>query len=107
MGEKVKDAVVREVEEETGYRIEVNRLLGVYDNIVRDVSSKKPIAHIINIIWMAKVVSGTLDFRKDQEIIRAKWFSFGNAEKLRIPSNARKILCDALLAIDKGEKNEG
>jgi len=50
IGEKVKDAIVRAVKEETGYQIEVNRLLGVYDNIVRDVSSKKIIAHIINII---------------------------------------------------------
>jgi len=107
MGEKVKDAVVREVEEETGYRIEVNRLLGVYDNIVRDVSSKRLIAHIINIIWMTKVVSGTLGFRRDQEIIRAKWFPFDGAKRLRMSSNARKILHDALLIVDKGEKKDG
>lgn len=95
-GEKVKDAVIREVKEETGYHIKVNRLLGVYDNIIRESSSKKIIAHIINIIWMAKVVSGTLDFHKDEEIIRAEWFPFAKVKKLRMSPTARKILQDAL-----------
>jgi len=107
IGEKVKDAVIREVEEETGYQIEVNRLLGVYDNIIRDVSSKKTIAHIINIIWMAKIMSGALDSREDEEIIRAKWFPFASAKKLRMSSNARKILHDALSIVDQGEKKDG
>jgi len=108
IGEKVRDAVIREVEEETGYQIEVNWLLGVYDNIVRDVSSKKIIAHIINIVWMAKVVSGTLDFRKDEEIIRARWFPFASAKKLRMSPNARRILYDAFsIVVDEAEKKGG
>ena len=44
-GEKVKDALIREVKEETGYTIEINQLLGVYDNIVEDASSGIIIAH--------------------------------------------------------------
>jgi len=108
IGEKVEDSIVREVKEETGYQIEVNRLLGVYDNIVRDVSSKKIIAHIINIIWMAKVVSGALDSREDEEIIRAKWFPFASAKKLRMSPTARKILEDALsIIVGKDEKKDG
>lgn len=104
-GEKVKDALKREVKEETGYQIEVNQLLGVYDNIVRDFSCKKIVAHIINIIWMAKVVSGALKLGKDEEIIDAKWFPIAKAEKLvqqRMTPTARKILHDALSLIGDG-----
>jgi len=70
VGETVKEAVVREVQEETEYLIEVNQLLGVYDNIVRDDSSKQIIAHIINIIWIADILSGTLDFSQDSNYHR-------------------------------------
>ena len=108
MGQKVKDAVMREVREETGYDIEVDRLLDVYDNIVRVGPSKKIIAHIINIIWMAKIVSGTLDFHRDKEIIRAKWFPFARAKKLRMSPNARRILHDALsMRVGEDEKKGG
>ena len=99
MGEKVKDALIREVREETGYDIEVDRLLGVYDNIVRDDSSKNLVAHIINIIWIAKIVSGTLNFHRDKEIVRARWFPFARAKKLRMSPNAGRILQDALSTI--------
>ena len=105
MGEEVKDAVIREVQEETGYHIEVNQLLGVYDNVIENNSSKKTVAHIINIIWMAKVRSGTLDFCKDEEIIEAKWFPFSETKKLRMSTTAKKILQDAFsMVVSRAEK---
>lgn len=104
-GEKVKDAVKREVKEETGYDVEVNRLLGVYDNIVRDDSLEKVIAHIVNVIWIARIVSGSLDFSRDKEIVGAKWFTLSNARRLRMSPNAGRILHDAL-SIVAGEGEE-
>ena len=98
-GERVKEALMREVKEETGYEIEVGKLLGVYDNIVRDISTNNVIAHIINIIWFANILFGTLDFSKDEEIIDAKWFPYDRAKKLRMSSTAKKILQDALANI--------
>lgn len=96
IGEKAREALVREVKEETGYEIEVGRLLGVYDNIVRDDSSEEILAHIINIVWMAQIASGSLDFSRDKETLDARWFSFAKAKKLPMSSNARRILSDAL-----------
>lgn len=105
IGEKVEDAVVREVKEETGYDIKVERLLGVCDNIVRDDHSRNVIAHFTNIIWIAKIVSGNLDFQGDEEIIKARWVPFARAKKLRRMSpNAGRILYDTLLMIAGKEK---
>ena len=98
VGEKVTDALIREVKEETGYLIEINQLLGVYDNIVKD-ASLKTIDHLVNIIYMVKIESGTLDFRKDKDIIEAKWISFADVNKLRMSGNAKTILHDALSAL--------
>ncbi len=72
VGEKVVDALKREVKEETGYEIDVGQLLGVYDNIIRDDPSDKMLAHFVNIVWTAKVVSGNLDSSGDIEILHAQ-----------------------------------
>ena len=100
LGERVEEAAMREVKEETGYDVRVERLLGVYDNIVKDDPSGRIIAHVINIVWMAKIVSGILDFHGDEEAIAAKWVSFSRAKKLGMSASARKILCDTLSVID-------
>lgn len=99
IGERVKEALIREVKEETGYEIEASKLHGVYDNIVRDISTNDIIAHIINIIWLANILSGTLDFSKDEDIIDARWFPYDRVKKLRMSSTAKKILRDALANI--------
>jgi len=96
VGEKVIEALVREVSEETGYEVEAGRLLGVYDNIVREGSSEEIIAHIVNIVYVAKIVSGSLDFSRDKEILDARWVSFAEAKRLPMSPNAGRILGDAL-----------
>ena len=103
IGEKVKDALTREVREETGYDIEVGELLGVYDNIISD-AHLRIVDHIINVIWIAKVVSGKLDFSKDEEIIEAKWFTLAESKELKMSSTAKRILRDAQSLIDRGTK---
>jgi len=100
IGEKVKDALAREVREETGCDIEINQLLGVYDNIISDAHSRI-VDHMINAIWFAKVVSGKIDSSKDEEIIEAKWFSLIEAKKLQMSSTAKRILRDAQSLIDQ------
>ncbi len=104
IGEKVEDALIREVEEETGCNIKVDCLLGVYDNLVKDSSSKRLIAHIINIIWIAETASDKIVPHEDKEIIKAQWFPFSRAKRLKMSPNARKILDDALSKIAKDKE---
>ena len=52
-GETVENALRREVEEETGFKVEIEKLHGVYSNPKRD-----PRYHIICICYICKIVSG-------------------------------------------------
>ncbi|MGM1059715.1 NUDIX hydrolase [Saccharothrix sp. Mg75] len=74
-GEDPYDAVVREVFEETGYRAEVDRLLGIqnaHGPMVRD--GVEVDYHRIRIMYEARVVGGELTFEVGGSTDRAAWF---------------------------------
>ncbi len=54
-GEKVEDAVIREVKEETGLDIEISRLFGVYSDPKRD-----PRGHTISIVFEVRRIGGKI-----------------------------------------------
>ncbi len=47
IGEKVEDAAVREMKEETGLDVSLKGLLGVYSDPARD-----PRAHVVSVVWI-------------------------------------------------------
>ncbi len=59
-GETVDAAVRREVAEETGLRIELKSLVGVYSDPHRD-----PRGHVVSIAFLAEINSGTLSGGSD------------------------------------------
>jgi len=54
-GETTEDAVVREVEEETGLQCTISQLLGVYSDPSRD-----PRGHTISIVYIVERKNGTV-----------------------------------------------
>lgn len=54
-GERVEDAAVREAEEETGLRVRLQKLVGVYSDPERD-----PRGHVISICFLAEKIGGKL-----------------------------------------------
>jgi 8-oxo-dGTP pyrophosphatase MutT (NUDIX family) len=84
-GEDPYEAVIREVDEETGYRIEVRRLLGVHT--VRRRHPRGPAAevdfHGLRILYEAEVVGGELRFEVDGSTDRAQWFDLDEIAGLR------------------------
>ena len=62
IGESVRDAIVREVQEETGLTVEVVRLIGVYSDpqlqIVRYPDGN--VVHYISTLYACRILAGSL-----------------------------------------------
>ena len=65
-GERVEDAVKREVMEETGLEVAIEGLVGVYSEPDRD-----PRGHVISIAFLAREVGGSLSAASDAAEVRA------------------------------------
>lgn len=70
IGERGKEAAVREAEEETGLRVEIERVLGVVDKIIRDKASRIKY-HFVIIDYLAKPRGGSL--RAMSDALEARW----------------------------------
>ncbi len=84
-GEKVEDAVVREVKEETGLDTEIERLFGVYSDPDRD-----PRGHTVSIVFILREVGGRLEGGDDAS--EAKFFPLNNLPELAFDHS--KIISD-------------
>ena len=94
-GEDPRDAAVREVEEETGYRVELRQLLTVesFRQLVQRPDG--PIDHqTICILYTAEVVGGELRYEVDGSTDVAAWVPLGD-----VPGLTRGGLVDLGLAV--------
>jgi ADP-ribose pyrophosphatase YjhB (NUDIX family) len=75
-GETLEATAVREIQEETGLRIEVTGFLGIYsdprDGRIVCYPDNGDLAHIIDVIFIASVVSGNL--RASDESFEVRFF---------------------------------
>lgn len=76
-GETSRDAVVREVEEETGLVVKVSKLLGVFDVI-----DTKQNFHFIHAVFLCESIGGRLKAGSDASDI--KWFNPNMLNKAQI-----------------------
>jgi len=103
-GEDPVDGVIREVWEETGYRVEVERLLGIDSVHRRAVLSSGVEAdfHALRIIYAARVVGGELRDEVGGSTDRADWF-----ELEAVPDLDRVDLVDTALELHRTAPPEG
>lgn len=85
-GEKVEDAIVREVREETGLKCEVRKLVGVYSDPERD-----PRGHVVSICFLMKVLAGSLKAESDAADVKV----FKLSELPRLAFDHLKMIKDA------------
>ena len=85
-GEKVEDAAVREVKEETGLECRVKKLVGVYSDPNRD-----PRGHFVSICFLMEVIGGELKASSDAEDVKV--FKLGDLPKLAF--DHEKMIKDA------------
>lgn len=76
MGERTEECGAREVEEETGVRVRIGKLLGVYSDPKRD-----PRGHTVTVLYSARPTRGTAP-RGGDDADEAKWFTRREVAKL-------------------------
>lgn len=85
-GEDPRDAVVREVFEETGLEARVGKLLGVDSRVmIREevAEGNRPELHTIRIVYRATTKEGPLRHEVDGSSDEARWVSFRELRSLR------------------------
>lgn len=95
--ESPEEAAVREVSEETGYAVELVRLLGVDTVVVpaeRRVSATDRVLRMVGVIYEARVVGGELAHEVDGSTDEARWIPVDD-----VPSLERVGLVDAALRL--------
>jgi 8-oxo-dGTP diphosphatase len=85
-GETVEEAAVREAEEETGLRVKLRKLIGVYSDPDRD-----PRGHVVSIAYLAEEEGGELRSGGDAEDVRCF-----KRPPAKLAFDHKKILEDAL-----------
>ena len=101
VGESLEEAVAREVEEETGVKVEVGELLDVLNLVVRDENGRVKY-HYVLIDFLAKPVGGRL--KPSRETLDVRWVSVKEVEEYPLTKTARKLIGKALeKGLIKGE----
>lgn len=88
-GEKLEDAVRREILEETGLQIQPVSRLEIFERIMRDASGRAEY-HYVLADYVCKVVGGTL--RAGDDVSRAEWVRRSELGNYRITEGTREVI---------------
>ncbi len=89
LGERLREAVVREVREECGILIEVVDLLDVFEVIVRDEEGRIRFHYVI-VDFLARPLSGQL--RASDDALEAAWVDLEEAPRMDITRTLARLL---------------
>jgi 8-oxo-dGTP diphosphatase len=89
VGEKLSEACAREMEEETGLKVDVLELINVFDMIDNDESGGIRY-HYVLVEFLVKPVGG--EERLCKETLEMKWVSREEAKKMDMTRTARRAL---------------
>src|SRR6478752_3075683 len=79
-GETFEEGVIREVREETGITVEVERLTGVYKNMTRD---------IVALVYRCRAMSGFAEI--SDEALNVRWLPREDVDELMTPAFAIRV----------------
>jgi ADP-ribose pyrophosphatase YjhB (NUDIX family) len=88
-GERLEDAVAREVSEETGLRVAAESLATVFERIMPDPEGC-PEYHYVLVDFYCKVLGG--DLRAGDDSRRAEWFDLSALAGLPMTSGTREVI---------------
>ena len=95
-GEKVEDAIIREVKEETGLITKIKEIFGIYSDPNRD-----PRGHTVTIVFLLNIITGKLNAEDDADSVK-----FFNLNKLPDLSFDHRIIIEDIKRRMKSNKRE-
>jgi 8-oxo-dGTP diphosphatase len=89
-GEHPDAAVLRELEEETGYHGEIDQVAGVFSHVYRrSRAAEGADLHFLGILYHVRVIGGTLRDELDGTTDAARWFALDELDDIRLVEIAR------------------
>lgn len=92
LGERISDGVKREVLEETGLRVKIDRLIDVEENIGRDGTGRIRF-HYVLVDFLGHVVDGNL--QPDTDVKEAIWINLSKINTFNITNTLKRLLIKA------------
>lgn len=89
LGERLEDAVRREVREETGLTVDIDGVVEIFERITRDAEARVEY-HYVLIDYACRVIGGTL--RAGDDASRAEWFPRDRLKDLRITEGTLPVI---------------
>jgi 8-oxo-dGTP diphosphatase len=89
VGETLRQAAVREALEETGLRVQVGELLGVYDRILRDADGRVRY-HYVLIDFLCRRIAG--EFAAADDAAEARWFTRAELGGLGLAEDTAEVI---------------
>ena len=90
VGERVREAAIREAREETGLTVEPGELLGVYDRILRNPEQRVQY-HYVLIDFLCRRVAGDIGAASDAAEV--EWFSRDELPALKLAEDTLDVIC--------------
>ena len=97
-GEKLADAMRREVREETGLEVEPLSMFEIFERVIPD-GAGRPEYHYVLIDYLCKVVGGTLEAASD--VSRAAWVSRPELSDYRLTEGTVAVVERAFAEIER------
>ena len=102
-GETLHEAAIREAREETGLVVEVRKMLGVYERVIRSEDARVRY-HYVLIDFLCRPVGGQL--KAGSDAAEAGWFSKNELPALKLTNDANDVVLKGLAAQESPQATE-